>query len=482
MSVSPYLGSNVDLVSVRELLYRGLLQEGETLLALFDGVLIDERGRRVGGVSLTDFIALTDQRLVTWARGFFNDTVDAFPWKDVDVVEARTWDPLHGSVSLAFRLQPSAPRPRRIAVKGYRQSHQPQESGEQIVINSVDYMPASDVPVFTDMVGWIGDQVVAGITDEELFASFADTFDLPEVEPEPKMEPQQPQQPKYQEPAPEPQPEKRSWWGFGRKREQEEYEMPQQHQPNDLADAPDKLIAAYEMQRSGAPEGYEDFHSMPQRGSRGVPTALGRFGFYDVSRGMRLLFEGPRRMGGSINRVNDMLLDTAEVIEELHDPKARRRTLSGLRMAMDMQEQQSGLLGAVAPVVRAVLGSEDSGGEGQSSSRGRGGGRQGGERAGRRIQVRASVRQRNTEPETGPTMRMDQQSEQPDSSDSDEEERYSSRREGNRVPVVNSKAKVRRQVVSRQTESTGESNGYEPARSYDSEDSAADSETISDEG
>jgi len=86
MNIYPYLGANVDPVNVKELHYRGLLEEGETLMALFDGVLIDDRGRRIGGVSLTDFVALTDQRLITWARGFFNDTVDGFTWKDVDVV------------------------------------------------------------------------------------------------------------------------------------------------------------------------------------------------------------------------------------------------------------------------------------------------------------------------------------------------------------------------------------------------------------
>jgi hypothetical protein len=71
MSFRPFLGANVNVASVDEFHFRGLIEEGETLLAIFDGVLLDENRRRIGGVSLCDFVALTDKRLITWARGFF---------------------------------------------------------------------------------------------------------------------------------------------------------------------------------------------------------------------------------------------------------------------------------------------------------------------------------------------------------------------------------------------------------------------------
>ncbi|NCC33628.1 MAG: hypothetical protein EOM24_16670, partial [Chloroflexia bacterium] len=63
MSTRPYLGINVNAASADELCYRGLLEEGEILLALFDGVLLDERRRRVGGLALSDFVALTERRV-----------------------------------------------------------------------------------------------------------------------------------------------------------------------------------------------------------------------------------------------------------------------------------------------------------------------------------------------------------------------------------------------------------------------------------
>jgi hypothetical protein len=442
MSIYPYLGTNVDPTNVNEVHYRGLLEEGETLMALFDGVLIDERGRRIGGVSLTDFVALTDQRLITWARGFFNDTVDGFYWKDVDVVESKTWDPLHGRVIVAFRLVQSAPRPRRISIKGFKTSGGAQnQEGERILINTFDYMPAADVPVLTDMIGWIGDQVVSGITGEELLAAFADTFPLPDIDtsmPQP-------------EPASQPQPSalesrsssKKSWWAFGGKQGDEDR--------TDLADNPDKLIAAYEVQRSGDEAGMQDLMASSSRMGP-VPTALGQFGFYDVSRGMRLIFEGPRRVGTSLNRVNDMLVDTAELIEDLQDPKMRKRTISGLRFAMDMQEQQSGLLGAVAPVVRAMLGGSSND---ESDSRQSSAGESGERSSVRRIQVRAAVRQReqSSQPDAGP----DRASAQGD--DVAESEQFSRREREVSGASAPSRPQTRRPVVTRRASTKGTVNG-----------------------
>jgi len=436
MNISPYLGNNVDPVNIKEFGYRGLLQEGETLLAIFDGVLIDDRGRRVGGVSLTDFVALTDQRLITWARGFFNDMVDGFQWKDVDVIEAKTWDPLHGRISLAFRLLPEVPRSRRINVKGFKTSSKPVETSERIIINTLDYMPAADVPVMAEMVEWIGDQVVAGISGEELLAAFVDMFPLPEAEPAPFVSPQ-PQQPVIESSS-----SKRSWWSLGAQ------ETNREEKKLENVDSPDKLIAAYELQRSGDSSSSSGIQNVSPARSSGV-APFGHFGFYDVSRGMRLLFEGPRRVGGSLNRVNDVLIDTAELIEDMQDPQMRKRTLSGLRYAMDMQEGQSGLLGAVAPVVRAVLGS--GGGHRDSTSHHHAEGD--GERPGvRRIQVRAAVRQREPSiPQSSTSIRSDNDTTVTENSSMSERDLSSSPRESSigdvRIPTVSTKAKIRHQIT-----------------------------------
>ncbi len=455
MSIYPYLGTNVDPSHISEIHYRGLLEEGETLLALFDGVLIDERGRRIGGVSLTDFVVLTDQRLITWARGFFNDSVDGFPWKDVDVVESKTWDPLHGRVILAFRLIPVTPRQRRIAIKGMRPTNPSSgDQAERIIINTLDYMPAGDIPVLTDMVGWIGDQVVAGVSGDELLAAFADTFPLPDADPvvPPEMldataDPSSSFQSKEDA-------QKRSWWSFGNKDGRQE---------EDLVDSPDKLIAAYEVQRSGETTSPLSQQSLfPTRNPGAVPTAFGQFGFYDVSRGMRLLFEGPRRVGTSLNRVNDVLVDTAELIEDLQDPKMRKRTISGLRFAMDMQDQPSGLLGAVAPVVRAVLGSSNQ--EGGGGGRRESGGEESGDRPSvRRIQVRASVRQREKQRTAEQEAAEDATEETPAPTQRNTENQRPSVRTGESASATGSSSsptRVRRPIRSRKsTAESGSDNG-----------------------
>jgi hypothetical protein len=470
MTLYPYLGTNVDPSHISEIHYRGLLEEGETLLALFDGVLVDERGRRIGGVSLTDFVVLSDQRLITWARGFFNDSVDGFPWKDVDVVESKTWDPLHGRVVLAFRLIPVTPRQRRIAIKGMKANESSGDQAERIIVNTLDYMPAGDIPVLTDMVGWIGDQVVAGVSGDELLAAFADTFPLPDADPvvPPEMlDATSAPSPNFQS---KDDAQKRSWWSFGNKDGKQE---------EDLVDSPDKLIAAYEVQRGGeaASPMAQQSSLFPTRNPGAVPTAFGQFGFYDVSRGMRLLFEGPRRMGTSLNRVNDVLVDTAELIEDLQDPKMRKRTISGLRFAMDMQDQSSGLLGAVAPVVRAVLGSggQEGGGSRRDSSE------DSSDRPSvRRIQVRASVRQREkqraatqeedvaagaTEETPAPTQR------------SAESPRPSVRRDSeSAAPAASSNTRVRRQIRPRKS-STEEKSDSAPEST--TEQAAAAPESIS---
>lgn len=177
--MSPFLGVNVSMASVEELRQRDLLDEGETLLALFDGTLLDENRRRVGGLALADFVALTDRRLILWARGFFNDTVDGFPWSDVDVVRAETWDPWHGRVSLALRIPATPPRKRRVALGEVQDPGQP----ERVIVNTLDYMPAEDVDMLAKMVAWVGDQVLAGVSGEELVKAFEAEFPAVERKP-----------------------------------------------------------------------------------------------------------------------------------------------------------------------------------------------------------------------------------------------------------------------------------------------------------
>lgn len=373
MSIRPYLGSNVNPASVDEIRFRGLLNEDETLLALFDGVLLDQNGRRVGGLALSDFVILTDQRLITWARGFFNDTVDGFEWKDVDIAEAGTWDPFHGRVGLAFRLAPVAPRARRIALKG-TEMVDPGSDG-QVLINTLDFMPAEDVAPLARMVEWIGDQVVTGVQGEALLNAFAEQFPAPEqTGPTPFFAAPPPAPPP---PAPPPQaPVRKRWWQLGAR---EEEVMPS----GALPDNPASLVAAYESQRSGRPV---DPNRLPATVS-GEPLLPEQPSMYDVSRSLRLMLEAPRRLVRSLRRAGEIASGASELVSGMQDPRVRRNAIAGMRQAVEQHEQKKGPLTPVAPLARAVLAfSEPLENElpQQTPSESR------------RIQVRASVRNRPT--------------------------------------------------------------------------------------
>lgn len=349
MSIQPYLGVNVSPASAEELRHRGLVAEDEVLLALFDGVLLDENRRRVGGLSLNDFVALTDQRLITWARGFFSDSVDGFPWNDVDVIEQQTWDPFHGRVLLALRLPPVAPRQRRIPVAG---SAVDPGSGERVLINTLDYMPADDVVIMARMVAWIGDQVIAGVTGEALVQAFSEQFPAIEhappapfftVDPTPPIAPDLPED----MPVAEAQPRRR-WWGAG------------------AADnagptaplSPGDLIASYEYQRpgGGAP-------GMPVGGPpnvapgspMGMPSMPEQPNMYEVSRSLRLMLEAPRKLARLFGRANEMVSGATEIVGGMQNPQVRRNAMRGIYHAAVQQEAQGGPLASVAPVVRAAV-------------------------------------------------------------------------------------------------------------------------------
>jgi hypothetical protein len=372
MSSRPYLGINVNAASVEELRFRGLIEEGENLLALFDGVLLDEQRRRVGGLALSDYVALSDRRVITWARGFFNDTVDSFEWKDVDVVQAETWDPWHGRVQLAFRLPPVAPRKRRIAVNG---SYEEPGSGERLVINTLDYMPADDVTTFARMIELVGDQIVAGATPEELTAAFVEAF--PAVEREPV-------QPFFTapEPTPPPLPEPRTveeraarkrWWQIGAAAEEQHELTP--------PSTPGNLIASYESQRQGAPAGSGGMPQMPMAGPVGpIPQLSEAPSMYEVSRSLRLVLEAPRKLVRGLRRATEAVGGASELVSGLQDPRVRRNALRGVYHAAAQQEAEGGPLAPVGPVVRAAVRFAEPAEEAQPEAQQR------------RIQVKAAVR------------------------------------------------------------------------------------------
>ena len=371
MSIRPYLGINVNAASVEELYGRGLLEQGETLLALFDGVLLDQNQRRVGGLSLADFVALTDQRVITWARGIFNDTVDSFPWKDVDVVETETWDPWHGRVNLAFRIPGTAPRKRRVAVHG---SFEEPGRGERLVVNTLDYMPADDVAVFARMIGLVGDMIVNAEGNEALITSFFAAFpsseqlslqtllDMPSPTALATLPPVNAKHAGQKE-------ERKSWWPFGRGNEDRRALTPPKQGSN--------LVAAYESQRLGIPAGSGTLAA--SAGS--VFSSTDQLGMYAVSRTLRLFLEAPRRALGRIRRAGETVSGAGELVSGLQDPRVRRNAMRGLYQVAAQQEAEGGPLAPVGPVVRAVVRFTEPSPQEQSQS----------QQQSRRIQVRPNV-------------------------------------------------------------------------------------------
>ncbi len=378
MSIRPYLGINVNAASVDEMHHRGLIEEGETLLAIFDGVLLDDKRRRVGGLALCDFVALSDRRVITWARGFFNDTVDSFEWKDVDVIEAETWDPWHGRVVLAFRLAPVAPRKRRIAVNG---SFEDPGSSERLLVNTLDYMPADDVSTFARMVELIGDKIVSGATAEELIAAFAEEFPVVEREPvQPFFTAPEPAPPSVEPPPPvEGSARRKRWWQVGASGEDQPDLIP--------PTTPGNLIAAYESQRGGAPAG-SGAPAMNQPAPLGpLPTLPEQPSMYEVSRSLRLVLEAPRKLVRGLRRATEAVGGANELVSGLQDPRVRRNAMRGLYQAAAQHEAEGGPFAPVGPVLRAAVRFAEPAEEEQTE-----------QQQSRRIQVRAAVRRASPPP------------------------------------------------------------------------------------
>jgi hypothetical protein len=183
----PYLGANVSPSILAEIEFRHLIDADERLLAVFDGMLLDEGGRRVGGLSMSDYLLLTNRQLITWARGMWTDTVDGFAWRDVALLDAETWDPYHGRIAFCFRLPAPASRPeRRVSVRGAGAPHQPGPDAAEVV-NFLDMMPAEDVPIATEMLQWVPEYLAAE-DEQALAAVFADTFPAVPRLPRPRLE------------------------------------------------------------------------------------------------------------------------------------------------------------------------------------------------------------------------------------------------------------------------------------------------------
>lgn len=104
----PYIGKNVERKHVEEF-FRYHREPDEVVIALFDGIIFDGDGKRVGGLTLHDYVILTDRHFILWARGLQSDVLDRLDYRGVRL-DAKQADTLHGELALEF-TPPAVPKP-----------------------------------------------------------------------------------------------------------------------------------------------------------------------------------------------------------------------------------------------------------------------------------------------------------------------------------------------------------------------------------
>ena len=151
-----YVGRNTERQHIAEFFYRArtqnLLAEGETPLAIFDCIILERNGRRLGGLTLHDYAVITDQHLITWGRGLNKDIIDRFPWADIQLDKFGRRNPLEGVIKFYYLLKPTGNK-RKINLRSQTAPAETiapaQPRGTAIYL---DLMPAGEVAVCVEMI------------------------------------------------------------------------------------------------------------------------------------------------------------------------------------------------------------------------------------------------------------------------------------------------------------------------------------------
>lgn len=170
-----YVGENVVRKHVAEFYYRNLLAAGEEILAVFDCVILEQSGRRLGGLTLHDYAILTSQHLITWGRGRNRDVVDKFSWSSVVLDKFGKRNPLEGVVKFIYKIKPVGNK-RKIAIgkkNGNGNGHdeeaeippaQPNTKDGAVALY-LDLMPSGDVKTCAAMIKHLNGESGDGSTD-----------------------------------------------------------------------------------------------------------------------------------------------------------------------------------------------------------------------------------------------------------------------------------------------------------------------------
>ncbi|NWJ45204.1 MAG: hypothetical protein HXX08_04915 [Chloroflexi bacterium] len=167
LPTSIYIGKNVVRRHVLEFYKLAaahkLLAQGAQVLAVFDCVVLEQHGGRLGSFTLHDYAVLTTTNLITWGRGQNRDLVDRFEWSDVVLEKFGRRSPLEGMVKVSNRTR-SAVSKRRIAVRTKNENVDepiPQFEGadkETGITLYLDLMPFDDVRTCASMIYFLSNK------------------------------------------------------------------------------------------------------------------------------------------------------------------------------------------------------------------------------------------------------------------------------------------------------------------------------------
>jgi hypothetical protein len=178
-----YVSRNVVGLHLSEFLERAterhFLEPGEQILAIFDCIIMETGGIRIGGLTLHDYAIVTNQHLFTWARGRSKDVIDKFRWAYLSIDKFGRRNTIEGTVKLIYRA-PAAGGRRQIALRSRmdkenplpekpREEQAPKTEGVAIYL---DFMPVEEVPVCQRMLNFF----ISNTFEEPGIDAFLSTF------------------------------------------------------------------------------------------------------------------------------------------------------------------------------------------------------------------------------------------------------------------------------------------------------------------
>jgi hypothetical protein len=107
-NISLYVSGQTELNDVTEFFQKGLIGEGESPIAFFDGVFYESHQERVGNIVFQDYLIYTDKAIYLWARGTSKDFLDRFSLGAVSV-NSRNKDSAFATLNLKIKREGKEP-------------------------------------------------------------------------------------------------------------------------------------------------------------------------------------------------------------------------------------------------------------------------------------------------------------------------------------------------------------------------------------